>query len=179
MRRANGPGPTRRQSFALDDAGLSVTLACVNLSPDPMPCGLGQHPYWPCTDETILRTQVDHVWTVDKDVLPIERIPAEGRYAIDGRAACGRGLDNGYGGWGGEARIESPEAPFVVRLSSPDARFFQIYSPPAGGFFVAEPVSHANAALNEPEERWPDLGMRVLEPGESMSFAMRVDVLGT
>jgi aldose 1-epimerase len=59
-------------------------------------------------------------------------------------------------------------------MSSPNARFFQLYSPQAGSIFVAEPVSHANAALNEPEERWADLGLRVLEPGESMRLDMRI-----
>jgi aldose 1-epimerase len=37
-------------------------------------------------------------------------------------------------------------------------------------------VSHANAALNEPESRWPELGLRVLEPGESMRLRMHLSV---
>jgi aldose 1-epimerase len=41
---------------------------------------------------------------------------------------------------------------------------------------VAEPVSHANAALNEPEERWEELGLKVLEPGEEMSLNARIGV---
>jgi aldose 1-epimerase len=61
-------------------------------------------------------------------------------------------------------------------MSSPDAGFFQLYSPPSGELFVIEPVTHANAALNEPEDEWPELGLRVLEPGETMSLTMRVDV---
>jgi aldose 1-epimerase len=61
-------------------------------------------------------------------------------------------------------------------MSSNDARFFQLYSPKEGGLIVAEPVSHANAALNEPEDAWADLGLRVLEPGEEMSLTMRLDV---
>lgn len=42
--------------------------------------------------------------------------------------------------------------------------------------FVAEPVTHANAALNAPEDQWPELGLRVLEPGEEMRLDMRVAV---
>jgi aldose 1-epimerase len=60
----------------------------------------------------------------------------------------------------------------VRRMTSPDAHFFQIYSPQTGGLLAAEPVSHANAALNEPEERWAELGLRVLKPGESMRLRM-------
>jgi aldose 1-epimerase len=166
-----------RQDFALDEGGFSVTLTCRNRSGDPMPCGLGQHPYFPCGAETRIDTSVTHVWTVDEQVLPVEAVPAEGRYGLKDRLVWGQNLDNGFGGWGGEARLTDPTWPYRVRLSSPDAGFFQIYSPPEGGFFVAEPVSHANAALNAPEGQWTELGMRVLEPGEAMSLAMRLDVL--
>ena len=73
--------------------------------------------------------------------------------------------------------MSDPEWPFELRLTSPDAHFFQLYSPPAGSIFVAEPVTHANAALNEPEEQWAGLGMRVLAPGEGMSVTMRLEVI--
>jgi aldose 1-epimerase len=165
-----------RQEFALDEAGLSIRLSCRNLSPDPMPCGLGQHPYFPCGSQTRLDTRVAHAWTIDEKVLPVEKVPAEGRYDLRNRLVCGQDLDNGFGGWGGEARMSDPEWPYTVRLSSPDARFFQLYSPPQGGIFVAEPVTHANAALNAPEAEWPELGMRVLEPGGEMALSMRLDV---
>jgi hypothetical protein len=38
-------------------------------------------------------------------------------------------------------------------------------------------VTHAKAALNEPEREWPGLGMHVLAPGEEMSLDMRLDVI--
>jgi aldose 1-epimerase len=165
------------QDFTLDDCGLTIVLDCRNTSPDPMPCGLGVHPYFPCGPGTRIRTQVTDAWTIDEKVLPVEKVPAAGRYDLSDRLVCGQSLDNGFGGWGGEARMSDPDWPYELRLSSPDARFFQLYSPPQGGIFVAEPVTHANAALNAPEEEWPELGMRVLEPGEEMSLRMRLDVL--
>ena len=70
-----------------------------------------------------------------------------------------------------------PNWPYDLEMSSPDARFFQLYSPASGGLFVAEPVSHANAALNASEEKWPELGMQVLGPGQSMSLGMRIEVI--
>jgi aldose 1-epimerase len=166
-----------RQEFALDERGFSVTLACRNVSDEPMPCGLGQHPYFPCGSETRIDTQVTDAWTIDEHVLPVDKVPAQGRFDLRNRLACGQDLDNGFGGWGGEARMSDPAWPYDVRISSPEAKFFQLYSPPEGGIFVAEPVTHANAALNEPEERWPELGMRVLNRGEAMSLGMRLDVI--
>ena len=166
-----------RQLFTLDPRGLTILLACRNLSDEPMPCGLGQHPYFNCTAETILDTRVTHAWTIDENVLPVEKVPATGRFDLSERRVCGQDLDHGFAGWGGTARIETAGSPLSVEISSPDAHFFQVYSPPSGGFFVAEPVSHANAALNEPEEKWAELGMRVLEPGEEMSLSARFEII--
>jgi aldose 1-epimerase len=165
-----------RQSFALDDGGLTLRLSCRNLSGEAMPCGLGQHPYFPCGPATRLDTRVEHVWTIDQHVLPVEKVPAHGRFDLCDRQVCGQDLDHGFGGWGGTARMSDPEWPYDLELSSPDARFFQLYSPASGGIFVAEPVSHANAALNAPEAEWAELGMRALEPGGEMALTMRLDV---
>lgn len=166
-----------RQEFALDEGGLSVSLTCRNRSSEPMPCGLGQHPYFPCGPETRIDTRVTDVWTIDEHVLPVEKVPADGRFGLADRLVCGQGLDHGFGGWGGEARLSDPTWPHELRLSSPTARFFQLYSPTEGGIFVAEPVSHANAALNAPEEEWPELGIEVLEPAEEMTLEMRLEVV--
>lgn len=166
-----------RQDFLLDERGLAVSLACRNTSSEPMPCGLGQHPYFPCGAQTRIDTDVMQVWTIDEHVLPVAELPATGRFELADRLVCGQDLDHGFGGWGGDARLSDPDWPYQVRLSSPDARFFQIYSPSAGGIFVAEPVSHANAALNAPESQWAELGMRVLEPGEQMKLDMRLEII--
>ncbi|MFL6774119.1 MAG: aldose 1-epimerase [Sphingomicrobium sp.] len=164
------------QDFALDERGLSVGLTCRNAGAEPMPCGLGQHPYFPCGPETRIDTRVADAWTVDADVLPVDKVVADGRYDLRERAVCGQDLDNGFGGWNGEARLTDPDWPYDLVLSSLQARFFQLYSPAAGGIFVAEPVTHANAALNAPEADWAELGLRVLEPGETMSLDMRLEV---
>ena len=166
-----------RQELALDQNGLSAKLVCTNVSDQPMPCGLGFHPYFPCGPHTRIDTDVTIAWTVDRNVLPVEKVPAEGRYDLSDRLVCGQDLDNGFGGWRGEARMSDPDWPFELGLCSLEAKFFQLYSPSAGGIFVAEPVTHANAALNHPESEWPQLGMRVLEPGQAMSLDMRLQVV--
>ena len=168
-----------RQHFILDETSLEIALSCRNQSSDPMPCGLGQHPYFPCGAATRIATHVEHVWTIDEKVLPVERIAATGRFDLSDRAVCGLGLDHGFDGWGGTARLSDPDWPFALEMSSPDARFFQLYSPRDGGLFVAEPVTHANAALNRPEDEWAELGMRVLAPGEEMTLAMRLSLSAT
>jgi aldose 1-epimerase len=165
------------QHFILDEAGLTVSLTCRNLSDEPMPCGLGQHPYFNCGPAARLDTKVTHVWTIDEHVLPVDKVAASGRFDLNARAVCGQDLDHGFGGWGGRALMSDPAWPFDIEMSSPEAAFFQLYSPASGGIFVAEPVSHANAALNAAEDQWAELGMRVLEPGEEMRLEMRLQVM--
>lgn len=166
-----------QQHFTLDENGLSLSLSCRNLDNGPMPCGLGQHPYFPCSGDTRIDTGVSTAFEIDEHVLPVGEVPATGRFALRDRAVCGQGLDHGFGGWSGEVMIRDPAWPAPLRLSSPTARFFQLYSPAAGGIFVAEPVTHANAALNEPEERWGELGLKVIEPGAEMRLDMRIELV--
>jgi aldose 1-epimerase len=167
------------QEFRLDGPVLDARLTCRNVSDGPMPCGLGHHPYFFCTSQTRLLTQASHAWTIDEKVLPVAHVPATGRYDLTDRLICGQDLDNGWGGWCGEALMTDPSWPFEVHMSSPQARFFQVYSPPTGGIFVAEPVSHANAALNAPEGDWAMLGLRILEPGEAMELDIRLEIRAT
>lgn len=165
-----------RQVFSVEESVLDISLTCANRSDRPTPCGLGQHPYFPCSSKTRVQTQVSSAWTIDANVLPVARVPATGRYDLSDRLICGQDLDNGFGGWSGRVLLSDPAWPYELDLSSPQARFFQIYSPASGGFFVAEPVTHANAALNAPESDWLELGLRILEPGEEIRLDLRLEV---
>ena len=166
-----------RQQFKLGPQALEINLSCRNLSATPMPCGLGQHPYFHCSAGTRIATGVEHVWTIDDKVLPVEQVPATGQYDLTDRPVCGLGLDHGFGGWSGEAVIADPSWPFKLVMSSPGTPFFQLYSPASGEIFVAEPVTHANAALNLPEEEWAAHGLRILSPDEEMSLTMRLELV--
>ena len=167
---------TALQEFRLDGPVLDLALTCRNESSELMPSGLGQHPYFPCTAQTRLDTEVGFAWTIDEQVLPVAKVPATGRYDLRDRLICGQDLDNGFEGWSGRVVMNDADWPYELELSSPQARFFQVFSPASGGFFVAEPVTHANAALNAPEPDWPQLGLRILEPGEEMRLDMRIEV---
>jgi aldose 1-epimerase len=179
FRHAGGEWPwtyDARQDFTLDEDGLTIELACRNLSAEPMPCGLGLHPYYPCNRETRLDATVEAVWEVDADVLPTVRVSASGRYGLEDRAICGQSLDNGYDGWNGSAKIRWPDRRLALALTSPDAGRLQVFSPPDGGFFVAEPVQNANAALNAPQDQWPSLGLTLLPQGEEARLRARFAV---
>lgn len=166
-----------RQHLVLSPEGLTMELSCQNLSAAPMPCGLGFHPYYPCTPDTLLDTDVASVWTVDANVLPLDKVAAAGRYSLQNRLICGQDLDNGFDGWGGAARITWPGQPVALEISSSDAGYFQVYSPVGRGFFAAEPVQNANAALNAPQDQWQQLGIHLLAQGESRLLRARFTVV--
>src|SRR3546814_1606706 len=69
-----------RQEFSLGEQVLHATLCCRNVSDRPMRCGLGFHPYFPCSTGKLLQTAVSHVWTIHENVLPVERVAETGRY---------------------------------------------------------------------------------------------------
>ena len=166
------------QRIALDADGLDIVLSCTNRSSAPMPCGLGLHPYAPCSADTRIDTGVDTAWTVDADVLPVAEVPARDCYSLADEPVCGRTLDNGFGGWNGDSLVTWPSRGIAMRMTSQDARYFQLYSPATGGVFVAEPVQHENAALNRPQAEWSAAGLRLLAPGESRTLAVRFAVHG-
>ena len=107
-----------RQDFALDEHGLSLRLTCRNLSDEPMPCGLGQHPYFNCGPETRLDTDVTHAWTIDEHVLPVDE--SAGRTALRSRATgwfAGRASITASAAGAGRARLSDPAWPFDLELS--------------------------------------------------------------
>ena len=164
------------QVFALDETGLTVTLSCRNLSVERMPCGLAQHPYFPCDGETRLETGVTDVWLIDEDMLPTKLVPTRGKFLPSNGPVCGRGLDHGYEGWSGEALINWGHGA-KVRMTA-EAPRFQLYAPASGSLFVAEPVENANAALNLPQEQWEAAGLALLAQGEERSLTVRFEVEG-
>lgn len=161
------------QLIDLDERGLTLTLSCVNFSVERMPCGLGYHPYYPCDALTVLDTRVERAWTVDDAVLPVKAVPAIARYNLRERRIGGQSLDNGFDGWSGEATVHWPNEAVGLRVSSSDAGRFQVYSPPEGGFFAAEPVQNSNTALNAPQGAWPELGINLLPEGEKSKMTAR------
>ena len=69
-----------------------------------------------------------------------------------------------------------PDRDLRVRMICADANRFQLFSPPTGGIFVAEPVQNSNCALNAPQEQWPQLGITLLKMGEAMSLDVAFEV---
>jgi aldose 1-epimerase len=167
------PWPYRASQYIRLEPGVaSHELSLRNTGDEPMPAGLGLHPYFAIDRSTCLQFVSARVWLTDADVLPT--VPAEpahfGNWAAGAPAAGPTLVDNAYGGWTGSAELRHTGA--AVHLAAEGADILHVYRPPGGGFICLEPVTHLPDAINRE-------GMEVLGPGETRSIVLRISVLAT
>ena len=164
-----------RQTIALADGALSLTVEIVNLSDGVMPAGLGFHPFFPWTADAAIQASTRGVWLTDGDKLPREcvAVPASWDLAA-GRRLSELELDNVFVGWNGQAAISWPERAHRLQLEGewPMLSFLAVYLPQARDCFCVEPMSHCPDAINLAREGVADTGLRVLAPGARRSAAM-------
>lgn len=164
------------QTLRLVEGGLDQELRVRHLGLEPMPYGLAVHPYFPRTPLTRITGKVGGVWLCGNDPLPVahtEDFPP-GWNLNEGVQAHGSLIDNGFTGWGGQARITWPELGLELSVSMPNfeldggpsQHFCLIYRPPVGDAFCFEPISHPIDAFHLAGRP----GLRVLNQGEEFSL---------
>jgi aldose 1-epimerase len=138
-----------RQSFLLEEAGLTIRLSIENLEDRDVPAGLGLHPFFMRDAETELACRLAGVWRTDGEVLPVQRVPLPPEWDFSASRRVDRmDLDNCFDGWDGEATITWPQRNLQFVLSATEAfRHLVIYVPGGQHHFCVEPVSHANGAI--------------------------------
>ena len=173
------------QTFRLVDGGLDQRVQVRHLGVTPLPYGLGVHPWFPRTPQTRITAPVQGVWLCGDDPLPVAHttdFPA-GWNLNEGAPANGPLIDNGYTGWGGEARINWPELGLQLTARMPDfeedggaaQHFCLVYRPPQGPAFCFEPITQPIDAFHLPGQP----GLRVLGPGEQFSLNIQWRIEGT
>ena len=166
------------QRVELGDDGLRATLSVTNRAADAGPFGLGFHPYFEAPPGTELKARLAKVWLADETCLPDRRAGGDwfGDWAEGASVHRDALIDHCFTGWDGTAEVIRPDLAAPVRLTaSPELSNLHLYMPPGVRFFCAEPVSHMPDAINrtdtEPGER-----MQVLQPGETLSVWMRIEL---
>lgn len=164
------------QTVSAAHEGVLLRLELRNLDEQPMPAGLGLHPYFPSGPEVRVRTRVGGVLLADADGLPSGApSPITAAFDLADRAMAAGALDHGYAGWSGRLDIHYPGHIVGLQASS-DAGWLQVYAPPGEPWFCAEPMTHASGGLHAPEAQWTELGVRILQPGQTLSLEMRLEV---
>ncbi len=164
-----------RQTFMLETRCLTVALALENTGSEPMPAGLGLHPYFPRTKQATLTASVKQMWETDSEVMPRRLIDPPQSCRLDrGVRPDAVAMDNGFTGWSRRAEIAWPERRARLTMAADvPLGFLVVYTPRDEGFFCAEPVSHCTDAFNLAAGGRADTGMIVLKPGESVTSAVR------
>ena len=159
--------------YALDEEGLSARLSLTSLSDEPMPAGLGFHPYFPQTGPTRYLGLHRGEWCSDASAMPIEldlrESPTDWWH---GAAVATRTVDTVYTEREGDLEIFWPETDLALRIGlSDNLSATCVYVPQRTGWFSVEPVSHMTDAINRPDAPDP---MASLPPGETMVVEMRL-----
>lgn len=167
-----------RQTVRLSPDGLEMAISLTNLSDRPMPAGLGFHPYFPRTDETVLHALHRGEWQTGADGLPVRlseaRVPQDWWH---GQPVAARPVDTVYTGREGDIVIVWPERGLSLTMRcDPLLRLTSIFVPQGADWFCAEPVSHMTNAANQPAD---GDGLTAMSPGESLSAAVTLSARHT
>jgi aldose 1-epimerase len=162
------------QRISIEDDALVIDMGLENIGQEIMPGGLGHHPYIPWREGPVLETSFGSVWPAKDGVLPSgpAAVPVDLNFS-SGRLVP-RGLDTGFGGWSGQARIAWHREGLALDVECSSALGHVIIFTPAGAdFFCFEPVTHAIDALNLAACGVPETGQIALVPGERLAVSMR------
>lgn len=164
--------------YRIDDSRFDLTLRLENRGSSPAPVAMGWHPYFqlPGThsiDALRLQISADECVPVDAKLLPTAaRGPLPANLRFDRSRAIGnQSIDLAYLTPGGHRTLISSGEHTITIEQSATFPYVQVYTPPDRLSVAVEPVTGATDAFNRPE-----LGLRVLEPGETLSGEVSVSL---
>ena len=151
----DAPGDVLRyratQIFWLYPDHLEIAMSLTNRGPEPMPFGLGHHPYFGDRDQARLSAQVSGVWLPDD--LNVPKTAGAGAGPVELRDRTGRSTS-----WcstmcsraGTARRASTGRRPAGRSLIEADElyRHLVVYVPPGQPFFCVEPVSMIGDGFN-------------------------------
>jgi aldose 1-epimerase len=158
-------------SYAFESNALVTAITLRNRADEPMPAGLGLHPFFRAPDGSRYAFAYRDRWQ-QLETDPATPLFGDRPIAVretltrDGIAAC-------LGRWSGEGIVERPD--LTVRVtSSPNLTHLVVYRAAGSAFLCLEPVSHATNGFNLHADGQPHTGATFLAPGESMEAAMTI-----
>jgi aldose 1-epimerase len=181
------------QTVLKDDA-LEMTVTAKNVGQEPLPMGIGFHPYFllPSGDRRQARMHIpsDTRAAVNNydDVFPTGQLLAVKDTPYDFTAPAGKELgvlfmDDNFVNMkrnaGGAVAVEitDPAANYGLRMTSlsPEVKAIQVYAPPNKNFIAVEPQFNWNDPFNKIWGK-QDSGMVLLQPGQSVSWRVRLEL---
>ncbi|RDI22624.1 aldose 1-epimerase [Pseudacidovorax intermedius] len=169
-----------RQGLRLREGGLDQWVEVRHEGAEPLPYGLGLHPWFMRAADTRIHAAVKGVWLSGADPIPTGRsavLPPDWNLPA-GMPAHGSFIDNAFHGWDGVATVRWPSWGLQVQLRQIEPAVqgdghCLVYRPPHGEAFCLEPITHPIDAFHLPGQE----GLRLLERGGSMRLSVAWNVL--
>ena len=183
-----------RIDVALDHAEFKVTVTATNVGQQPLPIGIGWHPYFviPGDDRQQARLHIPSqtravMNNYDDTFTTGQRVSVIGTpydFSLpDGKVLGSQYLDDNFSELAYNSKGQTiselidPKAKYGLRLItlSPQIRSIQVYAPPTKNFVAIEPQFNLPDPYNK---NWgnTNTGMVVLKPGESVSWRVRLEL---
>lgn len=146
-------------------------MAVTNRGERAMPFGLGHHPYLPKRPDSLLSAEVGRVWLPDATGIPrrLDFVPIPWGFRLR-RPVAELTLDHCFQGWSGTARVDWPEqGRSLVIEADPLFGHLVVFVPEGQDHFCIEPVSHVDDGFNLLHAGYPDTGVQVLAPGDTLA----------
>jgi aldose 1-epimerase len=155
----------------LTEGALALTLSLTNQSREAAPAGLGWHPYFIKRPRSRISFSATGRWEMGEDKLPTQHRPHRG---LDADCAF-LDVDHCFDGWNGVVQLR--DELLHIRVTSNLTRVV-VFTNDTRDFIAIEPVSHVNNAVNlmSAGADAAQLGLAVLQPGESCSAQMAIEV---
>jgi aldose 1-epimerase len=190
QRQVNWPWPfAARAEYRISEYTFSSRLTLWNRGDEPMPAGLGWHPFFsrrlrPGEDGVRLCFKTPAIYPDINDT----RIPSgpprptetEEDFTRERSLPTDLAIDSCYRGYDGGGYLVWPQS--GVRLEfdcSSVCGHLIVFNPVSRPYFAIEPVSHANNGVNLLAAGDDGCGMRVLQPGEALEAQLDLKVSGT
>jgi aldose 1-epimerase len=167
------------QDYALDEAGLAITLAVMNRGVSAMPFGLGLHPWFARHAEALVRFSADGFWLLspDGEALSLGPVPPEHDHSAPAPLPR-HSLNLCYEGWSGTAQVRWPGAGVSLDLRADPVMGRLMVHVPAHdpGTFCLEPQSNPPCGFDWLDAVATGSGLHVLLPGEAVAGRMTMNV---
>ncbi len=160
------------QAFRLTPQGLELSLSITNQSRTAAPAGLGWHPFFVKRAGSHIAFDATGRWEMGTDKLPTH---LEAHHGLQ-HSCADLVVDHCFEGWRGVVALR--DTALETQISS-SLKHLVVYTDTNKDFVAIEPVSHVNNALTLFDQQLATaeaLGLRTLQPGESMSADMSMTV---
>jgi aldose 1-epimerase len=167
------------QTITLADSSAEFSIRATNLDVQPMPVGLGFHPFFPIDTNTTLQSEWTGVWEMGEDKLPTKLValPATADFT-KARNVFDWKVDNCFVGWSRRAVLGYATHQTTITASSACGNVV-CFAPRDGRNFIAlEPVSNVINAFALAASGVPNTGARLIGRGDSFDIRMTISVDG-